>query len=62
MIGCYLLEACSFIMRDITGVEPQENREEVGGIEGGETIISICSMRKEPVFKKGDGEVGHFLI
>ena len=35
MFGCYLLEACTFLMRDRKGADPEERGggEELGGIE-----------------------------
>ena len=40
MFGCYLFEACSFLIRDRKGVDPQEGQdgELLGGTKGGETI------------------------
>ena len=43
IFGCYLLEACSFLMRhkkemDLDG---RGGGEEIGKVEGGETIIRI---------------------
>ena len=48
MFGCYLLEACSFLMRDRKGVdlEGKGGGEELGGINGGKTVIRIYYMRK----------------
>lgn len=41
--GCYLLETGSFLKKDRKGVvlEWRGGREELGGVEGGETIIMI---------------------
>jgi hypothetical protein len=46
------LEASSF--RDIKGVESEgrEGGEELGGIEGGKTVIRIYDVTKESVFNK----------
>lgn len=35
--GCYLLQACSFLVRDRRRVDLEERRgeEELGGVEGG---------------------------
>ena len=54
MFGCYLLEACSFLMRDRKGVDLDGRRggEELGGVEGGETIIRIYYVRKKSIFNK----------
>ena len=48
MFGCYLLGACSFLMRDRKGVdlEGKGGGEELGGINGGKTVIRIYYMRK----------------
>lgn len=37
MLGCYLLEDCSFLMRVRKGVNPEGRggREELNGVEGG---------------------------
>ena len=50
--GCYILEACYFLMKDRNGVDMEEGRggEEVGKTEAGETIISIYHMRRESIF------------
>lgn len=46
---CYLLEVCSFLVRDKQGVVQDEIgvREEMGGLEGGETIIRKYCMKTE---------------
>lgn len=59
-IGCYLLEACYFFSDD----RQKGNRsrwewrgcgEELGGVEGEESIIRINHMRKESLFNKRTG-------
>jgi hypothetical protein len=47
----YLLEDCSFLMRNRKEVDPKGrgSREDLGG----ETVIRIYCMRKESVFKRG---------
>ena len=54
MFGCYLLEACSFLMRDRKGVDLEGRRggKELGGVVGGETIVMIYYMTKEYIFNK----------
>ena len=54
IFGCYLLEACSFLMRDRKGVDLEGRRggEDLGRVEGEETIIRIYYMRKESIFNK----------
>ena len=57
MFGCYLLEACCFLMRHRKGMDPEGKggEEEVEGVEGEETVIRIYCMREEFVFnKKGE--------
>lgn len=48
MFGCYFLEACYFLKRNRNGINPmcEAGLEELGGVEGGKTIIIICIMRK----------------
>lgn len=48
----YHLEACSFLIRDSRGVDPEgrEDGEEVGVAEGGESVILIYSLRKKKIF------------
>ena len=48
MFCCYLLEACSFLMRDRKGVDlkGQGGEKELVGVEGGETIVKIHYMRR----------------
>ena len=48
LFGCYLLEACSFLMRDRKGVDldGRDGGEELGGVEGEETVICVYCMRK----------------
>ena len=52
MFGCYLLEACSFLMRDRKGVDldGRDGGEELGGVEGEETVIRIYYVRKNIFF------------
>jgi hypothetical protein len=47
--GCDLLEPYSFVTRDTRGVdlEGKENGENLGGVEGGKTIVGMYYMRKE---------------
>lgn len=59
---CYLLDACSFLIKDINGVDPdgRGGREEVGGVEEGKTVIRIYYMRISLFFnkrKKGHGPI-----
>lgn len=48
MFGCYLLEACYFLRRNINGMNPmcETGQEDLGGVEGRKTIIIIYIMRK----------------
>ena len=50
----YPLEACSFLMRRKKGSGSgwEGSGEELGGVEGGETIIGIYCMKKESIFNK----------
>lgn len=43
MFGCYLLYACSFLMRDRkeVGLDRREDGEKLGGTEGGKIVIRI---------------------
>lgn len=52
MFGCYLIEACSFTMRDRKEADlgRRGSGEELGRVGGGETIIKIYCNRKEPIF------------
>lgn len=45
----YLLEACSFQMRDRNkaSLERREDGEEMGEVEGGKTVIRVYCMRRE---------------
>lgn len=54
MFGGYLLETCSFPMRDRKKVDPDERggEEELTGTEGGETLIRRDYMTKESIFDK----------
>ena len=54
MFDPYLLEACSFQMRDRKGVDPngRGGRDQLARREGGETVIMVYCMRKESVFDK----------
>lgn len=48
LFGRYFLEACSFLMIDRKGVDPEGSAErvEVGAIEGGRTLPRIDCKRK----------------
>lgn len=52
MFGCFLLEACYFLMRNKKGVdlERRGGGEELGGVETVETILRIYCVRKESIF------------
>ena len=54
MFGCFLLEACSFLMKDRKGVDLEERGggEELGRVEERETIIRKYCLRKESIFNK----------
>lgn len=54
MFCCYLLEACSFLMIDRKGVNPEVRggEEELVCVEGGETIIRMYRMGKESISSK----------
>ena len=54
MFGCYLLEACSFLMIDRKGVDPEKRRggEELGGVQGRESIIRVYCIKKDSIFNK----------
>ena len=49
---CYLIEACSFLMRSRNGgdLEEQGGREDMRRVEGEKTIIKVYFMRKETIF------------
>lgn len=49
MVGCYCLEACSFLMKDRKGLdlEGSWDWEEMGGFEGGEPTIRIWENMRE---------------
>lgn len=49
MFYCYLLEACSVLMREIKRekLNGREDGEKLGGVEEGEDIIRIYCMRKK---------------
>lgn len=53
MFCCYLLEACSFLMRDRKGLDPdgRGSREELGWTEGEKTVTRICRVKKS-IFSK----------
>lgn len=46
--GCYLLEACPFLVRDKKGVDPdgQGCREELGVVEAGGIVIRLYHRGK----------------
>lgn len=52
MFYYYPLEACSFLMWDRKGVDPdgKGGGEELGEVEGGETVIRTDFVRKESIF------------
>ena len=54
MFGCYLLEACSFLMTDRKGVDPEKRRggEELGGVQGRESIIRVYCIKKDSILNK----------
>lgn len=54
LFGSYLLEAYSILMRDKKAVDPEGSGggKELGGAEGGETIVRIYSIRKESISNK----------
>lgn len=54
VFGCYFSDACSFLMRDRKGMDPEGRggREELGGVEGEVYIIRIDCMRKKSIFNK----------
>jgi len=49
IFGYYVLEACSFLMRDRKEVDLKEREygKELGGVERGDTVTKIYCMRKE---------------
>lgn len=55
MLGCYLLEVYSFLMKERKGadLEGRVDREQLRGAEGEETVIRIHCMRKESISIKG---------
>lgn len=57
MFCYYLLGACSFLMRDRKGMDRDGRRcgEELGDIQGRETVIRIYCMRKGSTIIKGGG-------
>lgn len=54
MFGFYFLQACSFLMGDRKGVDPEGrgSAEELEGAEGGETVIRMYWMKKESIFNQ----------
>jgi hypothetical protein len=44
MLGCYLIEACSFLMKDKKGVDPKGKggEEGLGGVEGEKLQSGYC--------------------
>lgn len=52
--GCYLLETCSFLMREREGVDPEgrESVEELREEEGGATVLRVYCIKKESTFNK----------
>lgn len=61
MPGCFLLEACSFLMRDIKGVDLKrmgDGKEQ--GTEGGKIVVRIYYMRKEYTLHKKMGKIHDF--
>lgn len=54
MFYCYLLEACSVLMRKIEREKPngREDGEKLGGVEEREDIIRIYCMRKKSICDK----------
>lgn len=63
MLYCYFLEACSFLTRARKGVNPdgKGSRENLGGMEGGETVIRVYYIIKESSFnqERGNNEVSN---
>lgn len=49
MFCCYLLEVCSFLMRDIKVVvlDRKGGGDELGRVEGGEAAFRLYCMKKE---------------
>lgn len=54
MFVCYLLKACSFLMKDRKGMgtEGRRGEEELAGAKAEETIIRLYCLRKESIFNK----------
>lgn len=54
MLCFYLLEACSFLVRDRRGVDLEGRRggERTGRDRRGETVFRLHCMRKESMFNK----------
>ena len=52
MFGCYLLEACSFLMGDRKGVGPEGRGggEDLGEGEGEGTVMGIILLEKKNLF------------
>lgn len=61
LLDC-LLVACSFLIRHRKRREPdvRETGEELGGVEGGVTVIKIYLLNKEKIKKCLDNYI-HFL-
>lgn len=61
MLCCYLSEAFYFLVRDRrgSGFGGIGGGQKVGGVEGGETLIWIYCVRKEPVCCKRKTNITH---
>lgn len=49
----FSFKSLSFLMRDIKGMDPYRRgvEEELGGVQGGKTIITMYYMRKKIFFQ-----------
>ena len=54
MFDCFLLEACSFLMRDRKDLNGTGGGKELGGVEGREAVFRLYCRRKESMFIKGE--------
>jgi hypothetical protein len=55
----YLLETCSFLMRERKGVEPKVKggREQLGGLKRGKIVFRLYCMRKESMANKREKHI-----
>ena len=63
VLGCCLLEACSFLKGNRGGRSGGRERwGQLGGVEGGKTVSRVYYMRKKAIFNKRENNSNSHIM